>query len=199
MFCLVGSTYGWLAISPAKRSLADSSSDSARSALHSGVSLNEEKAAPSIAEALSESAWATMRAAGDLSMFMLGEISSKFDASLDPLGGTGETTATKSFIAALQSGIQAGKASFMASRQNVTVIDVTAAPANSGVKLRPVSSKARKTASSFYMLRTTPSSRQSGLSPEAQRTKELLLSGPHSPLYSTYRKMTEKGEEVFDI
>lgn len=201
---LVANVHGFIAMGP-KRAVAESSSEAARTKLRAaGVSLDEQKTAPTMAEALSESAWATVRAAGDLSMFVLGEISSKLDASLDPLRGEDEPTPTKSFLNALQSGIQAGKASFMANRQNTTVIDVTASATSDNAKRRPAvaSDRARKAASSFYVLRssTKQQNQKSGvLSPEAQRTKELLLSGPHSPLYAAYRKKTEKGMEVFDI
>ena len=125
----------------------------------------------------------------DLSMFMLGELDplSKVDATLDPLSNNADTTTpARSFLIALQSGIKAGKASFLANRQNATIIDVTAAATKD---------RARKPASSFYMLRTSTPSKQraNGLSPEAQRTKELLLSGPHSPLYA------KKEEKVYGI
>ena len=202
---LVANVHGFIAMGP-KRAVAESSSEAARTKLRAaGVSLDDEqKTAPTMAEALSESAWATVRAAGDLSMFVLGEISSKLDASLDPLRGEDEPTPTKSFLNALQSGIQAGKASFMANRQNTTVIDVTASATSDNAKRRPAvaSDRARKAASSFYVLRSSTkqqNQKSGGLSPEAQRTKELLLSGPHSPLYAAYRKKTEKGMEVFDI
>jgi len=201
---LVANVHGFIAMGP-KRAVAESSSEAARTKLRAaGVSLDEQKTAPTMAEALSESAWATVRAAGDLSMFVLGEISSKLDASLDPLRGEDEPTPTKSFLNALQSGIQAGKTSFMANRQNTTVIDVTASATSDNAKRRPAvaSDRARKAASSFYVLRSSTkqqNQKSGGLSPEAQRTKELLLSGPHSPLYAAYRKKTEKGMEVFDI
>jgi len=201
---LLANVHGFIAMGP-KRAVAESSSEAARTKLRAaGVSLDEQKTAPTMAEALSESAWATVRAAGDLSMFVLGEISSKLDASLDPLRGEDEPTPTKSFLNALQSGIQAGKTSFMANRQNTTVIDVTASATSDNAKRRPAvaSDRARKAASSFYVLRSSTkqqNQKSGGLSPEAQRTKELLLSGPHSPLYAAYRKKTEKGMEVFDI
>ena len=71
---LVANVHGFIAMGP-KRAVAESSSEAARTKLRAaGVSLDEQKTAPTMAEALSESAWATVRAAGDLSMFVLNNV-----------------------------------------------------------------------------------------------------------------------------
>lgn len=99
--------------------------------------------------------------------------------------------AATSVAAAVWIGIEAGTDAFRASRPNATIIDVM--PLTEDLTGRVVSSP-------LSLLRTSKSGPKDRLNPKAKRTKELLLSGPHSPLYSgpssrgLYKPMTYKPE-----
>ena len=146
-------------------------------------------APPTVAEAFQNSVSQVSRAVKAAVSETLFETKESVDATINAAKDTLSqyTVPTRDFATAISVGIATGYSVFSEHRKNTTIITTgVIRPTLGATGQQPTYSTSPPSTKRWLLLRAagTPPSRQPRrLSSEAQRAKDLLLNGPHSPLY----------------